>query len=335
MTRRRTRIAEGVYTDQYGLSAVVKCGGVQREKRFPPDTPLDELKSWRIQTRAELDDARDERMPAATRGTLTADILRFLKTKQHLSSYLSNRCHLTAWCARFGDRRRRSLKRDELDQQIQAWQVEGFAPNTIRQRCFLLRACWRFCDGRRARCPVDDVQIPRMPAPRPVAVPITTIQKVARRLKAAGLEQDFARFLVRATTGQRPSQIMRTEPGDLDWKRKLWNVRPAKGGNAIPIPLNPDMLAAWKAFAAAKAWGRFDTTTAAQVLRAHGWPVDVRPYDMRHTFAIDLLLAGVGLDDVQGLLGHRSISTTRKFYGPVLVARLRTATAKRRLKLPA
>ena len=37
---RRTRVAEGVYKDRYGLAATVKVHGVQREIRFPPDTSL-------------------------------------------------------------------------------------------------------------------------------------------------------------------------------------------------------------------------------------------------------------------------------------------------------
>lgn len=63
------------------------------------------------------------------------------------------------------------------------------------------------------------------------------------------------------------------------------------------------------------------------------WPKEVRPYDLRHTFAIDLLMLNADLGDVQGLLGHTQIETTRAHYAPILAARLKRVTAKRSLKL--
>jgi integrase len=126
---------------------------------------------------------------------------------------------------------------------------------------------------------------------------------------------------------------MRAEPGDVDLKRRIWFVRAAKGGHAIPLPLTQDMIRAWKAFIAADAWGTFDARSFSKTIRRHGWPKGIRPYNLRHTFAIDHLLAGTDIGDLQGLLGHRQIETTRKFYGPILLARLKKATGGRRLRL--
>jgi integrase len=126
---------------------------------------------------------------------------------------------------------------------------------------------------------------------------------------------------------------MRAEPGDVDLKRRIWFVRAAKGGHAIPLPLTQDMIRAWKAFIAADAWGAFDARSFSKTIRRHGWPKGIRPYNLRHTFAIDHLLAGTDIGDLQGLLGHRQIETTRKFYGPILLARLKKATRGRRLRL--
>jgi site-specific recombinase XerD len=38
-----------------------------------------------------------------------------------------------------------------------------------------------------------------------------------------------------------------------------------------------------------------------------------RFHDLRHTFASRLILAGVGLETVQELLGHSSITMTRRY----------------------
>lgn len=331
MPRGRQRIAEGVYQDAYGLAATVKVRRIQRERRFPLGTSLEFLKSWRIQMRAELDKTRPD--TRGITGTLKADGTKWITRKAGLVGFKADRSHLAAWYPTFGSTLRSAITREALERQIAAWRVAGVAVRTIRHRCRVLRECYQALDGAAARTPLDDISLPPVPAPQPAAVPLRTIQRVAANLKAAGRMVDYARFLVRATTGQRPAQIMRAERGDVDLKRRLWFVRPSKGGTAIPFPLNPEAVAAWRAFIKAEAWGPFDTGTAADVLRAHGWPASVRPYDLRHTFAIDLLLSGADLGDVQGLLGHTQIQTTRTHYAPVLTARLAKVTARRRLKL--
>jgi integrase len=333
VTHRRTRVAEGVYQDAYGFAAVIKLRGVQREKRFPPSTPVDTMKSWRIQTRAELDVERPARV-IAVRGTLESDGDRFLTRKRGTIGYKAERAHLHAWYPRFGALRRSAITAEAVREQIARWRSQSAAARTIRHRCRVLRACYVALDGERVRHPLVGVALPKLPQSDPVAVPIAILRDVARRLKASGRPEVYARFLVRATTGQRPAQIMRAQPGDLDLKRRIWFVRAAKGGNPVALPLNDDAVNAWTVFAAANAWGPFDTGRDADVLRAHGWPEGIRPYACRHTFAIDLLLSGAAdLGDLQGLLGHKQIQTTRNFYAPVLVARLAKAVRTRRLKL--
>lgn len=326
--RRRKRLAEGIFEDQYGLAAVVKVGRRQREQRFPNGTDLERMKSWRIQTRADLDFDRDE-AHAQVAGTLRHDGTAWIDRKKGLAIYKADRSHLRAWFATLGDVQRSRITAELVAAQMAAWQAAGVAARTVRHRARVLRELYKGLDGPRAKSPLDHLTLPAPPAAAPVAVPLATIRKVAVSLKAAGLAKDYARFVVRATTGQRPAQIMRAVPDDVDLRRRIWFVRPAKGGRQVPMPLNAEMIAAWKAFAKADAWGAFDTGRAAETLRAHGWPKDVRPYDLRHTFAIDHLLAGTDLGDVQGFLGHRHIETTRTFYAPILVARLRKATGRR------
>jgi integrase/recombinase XerD len=47
----------------------------------------------------------------------------------------------------------------------------------------------------------------------------------------------------------------------------------------------------------------------------------------RDTFAVELLLAGVPIDQVSALLGHRSIKMTEKHYLPWVKARQKQLTA--------
>jgi site-specific recombinase XerD len=117
--------------------------------------------------------------------------------------------------------------------------------------------------------------------------------------------------MVIASTGVRPAEVKRTLPGDVDMERRAWIVRTTKGGEPRALWLNDDMKAAWEAFIAAD---------------AAGWPKDVRPYQARHSMALELGERGVDIGDIQGVLGHRQVATTRKHYAPVLVSRLKQAS---------
>lgn len=86
------------------------------------------------------------------------------------------------------------------------------------------------------------------------------------------------------------------------------------------------MLAAWKAFIKADAWGHFDGSDYAKALYAAGWPKDVRPYQARHSMALELGERGIDLADVSAMLGHKNLSTTRKFYQGILASRLKGAS---------
>lgn len=340
---RRTRIAEGVYSDAWGLAATVKVGAIQREQRFAADTSLDFLQAWRSRIRSELLEDRDDAAkvdgPVPLRGTLAGDLPRYLAKIDTRPSYKADRSHLRAWLPALGPKLRSQIRPTQVRDIMDGWIKARVAAKTIRHRLRVLRELYQRLDGAHAKPPLKGIKAPKAVAPAPVPTPMATIRKVARSLKkgkdrpqGGGIDSDkgYARFLVRATTGQRPSQIMRAEQGDVDLRRKIWFVRPGKGGNQIPLPLDKPMIEAWKAFMAADAWGAFDYSSFSRLARRHGWPKGMRPNNLRHTFAIDLLLDGADLGDVQGFLGHKQIETTRKHYAPILLARLRKVGRRRR-----
>lgn len=329
---KRTRLERGIYADKWGLSAIVTAHRQQKEKRFPLDTDREEIRQWRNRARVELDEDYQGVGLTATRHTLEADIRLYLKRRIGRPGFGADRSHLKAWAKRLGARNRRTITEQDIEATLASWRQAKIAQQTIKHRVRALRQLYQALDGRDVRHPLRHVRLPRPMRAAPTPVGHDVIQAVAEHLKS-GDQKDYGRFLVRATTGQRPAQIMAAKPGDVDLTQRLWFVRPMKGGDPVPLPLNAGMVRAWKAFIAADAWGPFDTSDHADALRAAGWPKGVRPYNLRHTFAIDLILGGADLGDVQGLLGHADIQTTRDFYAPILVSRLTKAIQKRRLKL--
>jgi integrase len=92
-------------------------------------------------------------------------------------------------------------------------------------------------------------------------------------------------------------------------------VRDGKGGWSPGIYLNDDMLAAWRLFAAANAWGYYNVSSFAVAIRNAGWPAHIRPYQARHTTWITAVERGADMADVQVGAGHKSLATTRIYTG--------------------
>jgi hypothetical protein len=205
---------EGIYRDRFGLAATVKHGRIQREKRWPLGTPLDTLRRWRIQARADLAAERQSGKPVT--GTLRADGDRFLERRKATTAYKADRAHLRAWYPTLGDQLRSAITPDAVRALIATWLGEHVAARTVRHRMRVLKQCYHVLDGPKAPTPLDDIKAPTPPASRPIAVPIATITTVAENLKTAGELKEYARFVVRATTGQRPVQVMRATPDDID-----------------------------------------------------------------------------------------------------------------------
>ena len=110
ITRTRTRIAAGIYRDAYGLAATVKAGGLQREKRFLPDTSLKTLKAWQDETRVAL----RKIAPTAARGTFAADARTYLATVTAMPTFEEREQHIGLWTANSGPARDTRSARPKL-----------------------------------------------------------------------------------------------------------------------------------------------------------------------------------------------------------------------------
>lgn len=322
---KRKKLAKGIYEDKTGRSAVC-CG---KEKRFPPFTPIRELQAWQQTIRKKR---RPSGLLDSPRGTLADAVDRWEKQERHLASWRERRAELRAWVARFGHRRLSQITAADVRETIAQWMQDGLAPKTVRNRLWSLAHLYKLTLGPDADTPVDSVQPPakvRHIINPTSADTILTVYAKLLEFERSGRLRDAktrARFMIRAATGRRPIEIMRAQPEDLDFERRIWRVRDAKGGWSEGLYLNDDMLEAWKVFIEAKAWGPFNTGSQAEVLRAAGWPVHSRPYNLRHSLGIGLSESGVDFADVAAVLGHTDVRTTRRSYVPVLNSRMERAS---------
>ena len=152
----------------------------------------------------------------AERGTLAADVERYLKQVKTLTSWKSKRSELRAWCALYGSMNRRQLKAEHVRRAFVAWmrpddaKTKAATPKTVINRVRALTALYHVLDGKRARTPADDVDLPKRRRRRPDYVPTATIVTVERNLRAMERRGDLpdatlrARFRVIASTRQRP-----------------------------------------------------------------------------------------------------------------------------------
>lgn len=329
---------EGIREDRYGVRVYVKVGTRQKEKRFKRGTPLKTLLHWQDEKRVALRAGRVELPKDALRNDAKR-YLEHLKPKLVPSGYASLVCEINAWVAEVGDVPRHKITRDIVLDLRHRWLTEPrggpeatpgtrdarpLSPKTCNHRVRALRGLYHYIDGSHAPTPCDDVPKLREPDPAPKFVSVAKIRKVASALEDP---KTRARFMVLASTGQRPAQLKRAQPEDVDLRRGVWFVRPAKAGQPIPVVLTTDMVIAFKAFRAANAWGDYDGSDYAKELYAAGWPRGVRPYNTKHTVAIALGEQGTDWEDMKDWFGHKDVKTTRIYAGHIL-ARTR-ATAKR------
>lgn len=326
----RTTIDTNIYKDTYGYTVRWRDHGRTKGQRFPLDTPLSVLKAFR--DRRQID---AQPPPMEKAGSFIRDAVRFLATRRGLTSFKSDRAHLRPWIHRFHRLSRWTVTPEAISAAVGEWTRKGYSAREIRHRVQILRTLYRtLAPGQPTPC--DRVTLPKMPKTRPVSVSDAVIRDVALRLRkqewqGIGRLRDAktrARFLVLATTGQRPAQLRRTQPYDVDLERRQWIVRPAKGDNGTTVYLNDEMLLAWQVFITARAWGSYDGRSFVKTLHRNGWPKGVRPYNLRHSVGLSLSELGVDLGDIQAHMGHTSPNTTRQFYVPTIPQRMKDASAK-------
>jgi integrase len=299
--RARRRVGKGIYADKYGLAATVKVRGQQREKRFPRDTSIKTIKNWQGDTKAALRKLR----PKIGRGTLAADVERYLAGRTQMPTYDERVAHLALWCTEFGPRNRHTIETLEIDTVLSRWLDAGLRPSTVRNRRTALQALWTGLDGKAAPNPVREALMPVLAEPEARAVPYTTIHKILAAMPdvgqgKAGESRDDqsktkARLAVIAYTGLPHALVKKLTPEAIDWRAKTVAVparKKGKGAAGRILPLTAEGLKALRQFADLECWGTFSNSSMIKSFRRACSAAKVVPaprvYDLRHSFATEM-----------------------------------------------
>ena len=134
--------------------------------------------------------------------------------------------------------------------------------------------------------------------------------------------------LLALSTGLRRGELLQLRWRDLDLQRRMLTVRGegAKTRQTRHVPLNSEatqVMKAWRPAIAEPAWCVFGGATESTPLVAvkKTWRgvlkaakvTQFRFHDLRHTFASKLVMAGVDLNTVRELLGHKSLAMTLRY----------------------
>lgn len=313
---------QGCYKDSGGIEVRVTVGGTAYYDRLPADATRAEMKKAVADLRAE----GHTETPPALHGTLRKHARLYINGIKHLATWDDREDHLNAWCENYGDVQRHRITEQDVVAMREKWRLDGLAPKTIQHRCDTLRNLYHRLDGRKAKTPCDG--IPALKGPRTIIERVSDelILAVDQKLQARERDPELqfqgaktrARFRVFVATGKRPCEIMRAQKNDVNLQARVWVPRDAKGGFCPGVYLNDDQLEAWKLFIAADAWGSYNHGNFARVIRNAGWPLDVRPYQARHTMWITASERGVPLDVISDGAGHKDGRTTKLFYMGIL-----------------
>jgi site-specific recombinase XerD len=221
------------------------------------------------------------------------------------------------------------VSREDIEGYIEHEQDRGVKPSTIDMRVRGLRAFFRFLIDRGALGP--EMLLRKVKIKVPDALPrAMDPDDVKRLIRVTTDTRDRAMVLVLLRTGMRIGELLHTLVSEVSVKeRKIEIYEAQKTQVGRVVYLSDDALEALKAwlrkrdaqkgylFYGQGRWGmsypaarmRFQKYLGKAGLLHKGYGL----HCLRHTFATELLNAGMRLECLQQLLGHESVEMTRRY----------------------
>lgn len=270
-----------------------------------------------------LDDARSRHLADATVAKLTT-----IFKKQFLS-----------WCSANGLRYLKELTPDRLGEWRSTWSDEALAASKKYQRVvgffyFCMRMKWQSENPMKPLHPPKVKQVPTLPFS---SVEINAIMSACDRFPIKGVHGEGNRQRLRAMvlllrySGLRIRDAATLRRERLQGGKLLLYMQ--KTGVPVFVPLPPYVVSTLEETLNSSTNYFFWSGNGLPKTTVANWQRSLRrlfelanvrgghAHRFRDTFAVELLLAGVGIDQVSVLLGHSSVKITEKSYAPWIKAR--------------
>lgn len=324
----------GITRDRRGYRVYVRVRGQLRTRRYPAETSLHTMLTWRLQQQAPPETTA---APAPEPNTFAADVAIYLELKKGMTTYQTREAMMADWSAALGPTRdRRCVTSLDVARVLAGWHAaHDYAPSSLNHYRSALSDFYTRLDPTLPN-PVKGV--PKFREPK--LAPRGLDPKVVSALFDAMPDRDEdghttapskarAMMEVLYTTGLTPMQIRQLTPESVDVpRRRVLSPGRDKGEGTVARwkPLTTQGVAALKRFTEAGAWGGVHRVTllyvfrrAAAVVRATHptWslPAEASPYWLRHAIGTTRLAATNDLYQTQLFMGHADPRTTLRYVG--------------------
>ncbi|MGR6760896.1 tyrosine-type recombinase/integrase [Paenibacillus sp. T2-29] len=212
--------------------------------------------------------------------------------------------------------------------------AEDIAPPTFNNRLVYLRTFFNYCirEGELSTNPLASVK-KRKTENRAVAVEVDVLNALLaapNQSTFVGL-RDYTLILLTLDTGIRPSEGTKLIPQDFNASlREIYvPAKVAKGRVARTLPISETTTKALRKLISVRApeWGDdvpIFCSYEGRPLNRHTWGdrmeiyckkigTHIRPYDLRHVFALEFLRNGANAFAAQRALGHATMEMTRRY----------------------
>ena len=265
------------------------------------------------------------RKPSVDFGQLADDALAYSKrNKRSYKTDVPRVARLKGW---FGSHPAEELTPKEIEYRLaKEAEKEQWAPSTFNHYRSLLSLSYRLgiLNRKVTANPARSVPHRREDNNR---VRFLTVEEEKRLRKVVEAEwaSHLPEFDLAINTGLRKGSQYGLTWDMVDWKSRMLNIPRTKNEEPNHVPLNDAALAALRVVHdQGEARGRVfqSARTGAPLENGRHWFEDAvreagirnfRWHDLRHTFASRLRMKGAPLEDIADLLGHKSLTMTRRY----------------------
>jgi integrase/recombinase XerD len=248
--------------------------------------------------------------------------------------------HFANWCDSQLAFRLSDITLHRLEEYRKTWMG---SPITRRKRQERLRSFILYCLRHKWVTENPAVHLSTIKISQPPTLPLTreqfeAVTKAVHKYNPKASDKDWRRqravamLLLLRWSGLRIGDAARLERTALSDRGTL-RLYTQKTGEVVYVPLPPSVVNSlrevpngnpryffWNGTSAVESPGKRWWSTLKGIFISAGLPA-AHPHMLRDTFAVEMLLAGVPLDQVSILLGHRSVKITEKHYAPWVRAR--------------